>query len=854
MYRNIYYSPRDSVCHLFTWDEDGKRVVEKHPFQPFFYVETNADTVDALSIFNTKLKKKIFRNNYERNKSAQDGAIKRLYHNIQVEQQFLIEKYHETYDKPDFTKLPLRIQFLDIEVFSPDEFPEAKDAKHPINLITIHDNLTEKFFTWGCKPYTPKKDNVVYTLCTSEIDLLNKFVEFFEAGNYPDILSGWNTDFFDFPYVINRIRNLLGDETAKRLSPVKSMWCREGIFVKGQQLDKWYLHGMALMDYLEVYKGFSRKLLESYSLNFVAEHELGEGKLAINATNLAALAEKDWENFVDYNIQDAELLVKMENKLQLFRIIRMLAYKGLTSFEAALGKVSIVTGCVALEARKHGMVIPTFVEGPTRNPIEGGFVREPERGLKTSIVSYDANSLYPNTIITLNISPETKVGKIISKDDDSVTILLSSNKEFKISKEKFVQFVQAEKLAISRANVLYTQKTKGIVPSLIDGLYSERVHNRKQYIDHKKHLAKLDPNTDEYKTTKARMDRADTIQYVIKILLNSIYGVFANKFSPICDSDHAGSITLTGQAVVKQASEIVDQYAREKCNFTGKTLTIYNDTDSTYIGVQPLLDSLNLPLVKDGKIAPETVKFIDEELGVYLNAEIKKWAANKLNSVDPRYFFKREAISDVGVFLEKKRYIMHVLNDEGADVNKFKYVGVEIARSTTPKKAKELIKKVIENSILGQDQNKANNIYRDVYNSFKALSIDDIAIRGGLSDIEKHEIRADGFKIAKGTPNHVKGAIWYNQLLKHRGIDSKYESIGSGGKIKKVYIAPNKYNIDTLCYTGTFPSELNDFEVDYEEMFNTIIEPPVKAVYTALNWQLPQVNNQAQTDLFDLFS
>jgi DNA polymerase elongation subunit (family B) len=854
VYRNLYYSPKDSVCHLFTWDENGNRVVKKHPYQPYFYVETNADNVDAVSIFNTKLKKKIFRNNYERNKAAQDGAIKRLYHNIQVEQQFLIETYSEAYDKPEFTKYPLRINFLDIEVHSPDEFPEAKDAKHPINLISIYDNQTNKFYTWGERPYTPKRDNVVYTECTSEVDMLNKLIEHFEAGNYPDILSGWNTDFFDFPYLINRINNLLGEDTAKRLSPVKSMWCREGIFVKGQQLDKWYIHGIALMDYLEVYRGFARGLLESYSLNFVAEHELGEGKLAINATNLAALADKDWDNFVDYNIQDVDLLVRMENKLQFFRIIRMLAYKGLTSFEAALGKVSIVTGCVALEAKKHGMVIPTFVEGPTREAIEGGFVREPERGLQKAVVSYDANSLYPNTIITLNISPETKVGKIIAKDDENVTVLLSTNKEFKVSKEKFIQFVNNEKLAISRANVLYTQKTKGIVPSLIDGLYNERVYNRNQYVEYKKQLAKLTADTDEYKETKAKMERADTIQYVIKILLNSIYGVFANKFSPICDSDHAGSITLTGQAVVKQASEIIDQYAKEKFNHTGKSLTIYNDTDSTHVTVSPMLQQLGLELLKGEKISPDTLKFIDNELGVYLNDEIKKWAAVKLNSVDPRYFFKRESICDVAVYLEKKRYIMHVLNDEGADVKKFKYVGVEIARSTTPKKAKELIKQVIENSLLGQDQNRANSIYREVYDKFKKLSTDDIAIRGGLSDIEKHEVRADGFKIAKGTPNHVKGAIWYNQLLKHRGLESKYERITSGGKVKKIYIAPNKYNIDTLCYTGIYPVELHDFEVDYEEMFDTIIKPPVQAVYTALNWQLPQVNNEAQTDLFDLFS
>jgi DNA polymerase elongation subunit (family B) len=694
----------------------------------------------------------------------------------------------------------------------------------------------------------------VYTLCTSEANLLERVIEYFELGNFPDILTGWNTDFFDFQYLINRIINILGEETVKRLSPVKSLWCREGIFVKGQQLDKWYIHGIALMDYLEIYRTFARNLLESYSLNFVAEHELGEGKLAINTTNLAALADTDWSKFVDYNIQDVDLLVRMENKLQFFKIIRMLAYKGLTSFESALGKVSIVTGCVALEAYKHNMVIPTFVEGPTREEIKGGFVRDPERGLQKSIVSYDANSLYPNTIITLNISPETKIGKIIGKDDKNVTILLTSNKEYTISNEKFIQFVGTEKIAISKANVLYSQKKKGIVPSLIDSLYNERVSNRKQFVEYKKQLTKLTPNTDEYKECKAKMERADSIQHVIKILLNSIYGVFANKFSPICDSDHAGSITLTGQAVVKQASEIIDQYAKEKFNYTGKSLTIYNDTDSTHVTIDPILTALGLNIYNKNKINSEGLKFIDEELGTYLNNGIKDWAIKSLNSVDPRYFFKRESICDVGVYLEKKRYIIHVLNDEGADVSKFKYVGVEIARSTTPKKAKELIKKVIEDSLLGQNQNNANNIYREVYNVFKKLSTDDIAIRGGLSDIEKYETKSEGFKIAKGTPNHVKGALWYNQLLKHRKLDVKYEKIISGGKVKKIYISPNKYNIDTLCYTGTFPSELNDFEVDYEEMFNTIIKPPVEAVYTALGWHLPHVNNEAQTDLVDLFS
>ena len=157
MYRNVYYNSRESIAYLFTWDNNGNRVVKKEIYSPYFYVETNQDKYDAISIFNTKLKKKIFRNSFERNKAAQDGAVKRLYHNIQVEQQFLIEKYKDDYEKPEFSANPLKVCFLDIEVYSPDEFPEAKDAKHPINLITIYDNLSETFYTWGCKPYTPSR-------------------------------------------------------------------------------------------------------------------------------------------------------------------------------------------------------------------------------------------------------------------------------------------------------------------------------------------------------------------------------------------------------------------------------------------------------------------------------------------------------------------------------------------------------------------------------------------------------------------------------------------------------------------------------------------------------------------------
>jgi hypothetical protein len=306
--------------------------------------------------------------------------------------------------------------------------------------------------------------------------------------------------------------------------------------------------------------------------------------------------------------------------------------------------------------------------------------------------------------------------------------------------------------------------------------------------------------------------------------------------------------------VVKQSSEILDRYAKEKYGIE-KSLTVYGDTDSTHITIQPIVDKLKLKLVENNKVTPEGLNLIDKEMGNYLNNEIKVWAAKELRSIDPRYYFKRESICDIGVYLEKKRYIIHVLNDEGADVSKFKYVGVELARSTTPKKAKELIKLVIESSLLAQDQIKANTLYKQAYDKFKILPVDDVAIRGGLSDLEKYDQKCQyPFKIAKGTPNHVKGAIYYNHLLKKLNLETKYEKVTSGGKVKKIYIAPNKYQIDTLSYTGTFPEEFSEFQVDYTEMFDTLIKPPILAVYSAIGWRLPDVVNESETDLFSLFS
>jgi len=849
MYRNVNYNPFNESIFLRTWSIDGQRIDTEIPFRPFLYVEKEGAT-DATSIFKTSLLKKVFKNSLERRKFVEKTANSRLFYNLAPEQQFLIEMFKEQNNDPSFSQFPLKTFLLDIEVDTTHDssFPTPEKAAVPINLITVYDTLQKKTFTWGLeKEYETELKHCKYFKCSSERDLILSFVEFWKS-DYPDIASGWNSSGFDFPYIINRFAKLFGDDFVNQLSPLGSVRGRKVFTDMGKEMTVWSIAGVSLIDYMDLYKTFSPGERESFSLNFISELELGEGKIAHNAVSLGELAHKDWKLFVDYNIQDVHLLVRLEEKLKFLEIARMLSYKGCTNFEAALGKVAIVTGAVAIQASRQGFIIPTFPNNQERESYEGGFVRDPEKGLQKSIVSFDVNSLYPNTIITLNISPETKIGKVIEGEfgvTPEVTIRLIDGKIHKISSSKLAKFLTEEKISLSKAGVLYSQKSKGVIPNLIDQIYKERV-------DTKEKLKELKKTNKKDKETLLKTTYFDTLQYTYKILLNSIYGTFANKHSSLMDIDNAMSITMTGQNVAKAGGNILDSYVSSKYGISN-SITKYGDTDSVYISIQPILHALDLKLTDDdGKISPKIHEIVNE-LDSHVNSEILNWARKELFSIDPRYVFKREVISDVGIFLQKKRYILHVLDEEGVATDKFKYTGIELVRSTTPKKVKAFIESIIKTSLLTEDFKKTNEVYRKSYEEFKKLDPNDIAARTSINNLEKYSVNASLYKYEKGTPSHVKGAIAYNLLLKEFKLEDKLEAIATGQKVKKLYCAKNRYGLDAIAYVSVLPSEFG-LKVDWDKMFSKLVTQPTERLYSAIGWTLPEIGKEVQTDLFDLLS
>jgi len=855
-YRNIYYDIKKSEVHLWTWDKDGNRVKAITTYEPFLYIE-DKDAADAKSIFGSNLKKIKFKGEFERLKYIKQSPIKRLFYNLKVDQQFLLSTFKDEIDKPGFGNQPLKIFYIDIETYATDHFSTPTDASDPINLITVYDSLSEKFHTWGCKNYSTLEEDVVYHKCTDEKDLLRSFVKFWRKDP-PDIVTGWNIHGYDIPYIMNRLTKIFDDEYNKKLSPVNQIFLRENASINklGRAIDRWYLSGVSILDYMELYEALCGGKRESWSLNYISEYELGESKIAIGSTSLSSLADTDWMKFVDYNIQDVRLIINLEKKLKYINLVRNLSYRGFIPFEKSMGKVAMITGAVAHQALKMGTIIPTFNIKHVKTEFAGGFVKEPEKGLYEDVVTYDANSLYPNTIITLNISTETKIGKITDRTDKETTILTVQGNTVTKSNEDFEKIVQSQQLAITKSNVLYTQKFKGVIPTLIDKLYKERVLAKNKMLEAKKKLKNAKTQEEKNKLEEEANDN-DTLSNVYKVFLNSIYGAFSNIYFPLFDIDHAESVTLTGQAAVKQGPDIVYEYAKSQ-GFTGskKDILIYQDTDSEFFSFKDILKIKGISLLKDGEITKEAYDAI-AEYGDVLNNGINEWAKKEFRSIDPRYVFKREKICDVALLQAKKFYILHILDKEGVKTNEFEYKGMEVAKATLSKEVKELLKDVLESALISKDRRIATNIFQKGYDKFCDMSPEVIAIRKKVNNYEKWDslYDDDDKEFGSGTPGHVRSAMNFNNALKKLNVDDKYPEISSGTKIKFFYCKKNIYDYETIGFIDYYPKELLDvIKPDYKFMFNKTVVPVLERIFKIIGWPVPTVGCEEVTDLIQLFS
>ena len=706
-----------------------------------------------------------------------------------------------------YSRSSVDVASIDIETSYGDGFPEVDNPVNEILTIAYKSSKDDTYRVWGLKPYDPEKSElngikIDYRQYTAESSMLEAFIKFWSnAENVPDIITGWNTRFFDIPYMISRMAFLLGEEKVKDLSPWRKIDRRE-IIIKGRKQVTFDIVGIRHLDYMELFKKFAYTYgnQESYSLNHISSVVLGEKKLDYSEVGtLRDLYDADFQMFVDYNIKDVELIERMEDKLGLITLVLTMAYLGGVNYTDTLGTTAIWDSIIFRRlARSRIAVLPSKKSESTSYP--GGYVKAPHVGMHDWVMSFDLNSLYPNLIVQYNMSPET----LIEGEGDG---------------------------AVASNGAKFSKDKKGIVPEIVEELYSKRVEIKKEMLQAKAKLETISKDDKhEYQQTVSQVARLETLQTAIKILLNSLYGAMGNKYFRYFDLRIASGITLTGQEVIKHAEKSVNDFLD---NFVGKKKdrVIAMDTDSVYIGVKDVIDKFN-------PVNP--VSFLNEFGEKALEPMLAKafdQFAKDTNAYSNRMVMKREAIADRGIWVAKKRYILNVHNNEGVQYAqpKIKTMGIEAVKSSTPQVCREAMNEMFKIIVTG-DEEKTQKAIATFKDHFKTLPPDSVAFPRGVTDIKKWSSKGTIYK--KGTPIHVRGALLYNNILKSKGLNRKYEIIQNGDKIKFLYmLMPNTIRENVMAFPDFLPEELElNKYIDYNMQFEKTFLDPIDIILNAIGW------------------
>jgi DNA polymerase elongation subunit (family B) len=714
---------------------------------------------------------------------------------------------------------------IDIEVSIDSGFPRVETALNEITAITISRNGKKTVF--GCGEYTAHQDNINYIKCADEAELLETFLEVWNTEDYsPDVLTGWNIEFFDVPYLVNRIKNVLGDDYAKKLSPWQILDEYE-VEIRGKQNKGYTPVGINVLDYLNLYKKFTYTQQESYRLDHIANVELGERKLDYSEyTGLQDMYNSNFQKYIEYNIRDVELIEKLEQKMKLIELVYALAYDAKVNYDDTLASVKQWDVIVHNYLRNKNIVIPQFEKNKNSKSLVGGHVKEPKIGISKWVVSFDLNSLYPHLIMQYNISPETFITKL--KQTHTIEEILNGKLK------DYQDYLQKMNCTIAANLCVYSKEKQGFLPALMQKMYNDRVVYKKQMIEVKKEFEKTKDNS-----LLMEIARLNNMQMAKKIQLNSAYGALGNQYFRWYDINHAEAITMSGQLSIRWIEGKLNEYLNNLFKTKDKDYVIASDTDSVYITLDKLIKEV-LPNETDDK---KIVKFIDnvcnKKLEPYIDKSYQE-LANYMHAAQQKMIMKREAIANKGIWKAKKMYILNVWDQEGVlyDSPKLKMMGIEAVRSSTPSSCRDNIKKSLE-IIMNKDEAALHKFIEEFRKEFKQMDFEDVAFPRGVTDIEKWS-KSSNALYDKGTPIHVKGAIIFNDLVRRKHLTNKYQNIASGEKVKFCYIKkPNPYNISVISCPSGLPKELAlDNFIDYDTQFEKAYLEPIKAIITTIGWHV----------------
>ena len=806
--------------------ENGKNVMFKEEYNPTLFVpskkETKYKTLDGESV--EPIQPGLVRDcrDFFKKYEGVDGF--KIYGNDRYIYQYISDKYPEDEIKFDINKI--KLVTLDIEVASEAGFPDVESCSEEILAITIQDYTTKKIITWGIKPFKHNRDDLTYHYCPSEYELLNHFINYWMV-DVPDVITGWNIQLYDIPYICKRLNRVLGEKLMKRFSP----WglVSEGeVFINGRKHTTFDVGGVTQLDYLDLYKKFTYKAQESYRLDYIAEVELGQKKLDHSEFDtFKDFYTKGWQKFIEYNIIDVELVDRLEDKMKLIELALTMAYDAKVNYADVFYQVRMWDNIIYNYLKKRDIVIPPKEKSDKDSKYAGAYVKEPIPGKYDWVVSFDLNSLYPHLIMQYNISPET----LLDERHPTATVDRILNQE--------INFELYKDYAVCANGAMFRKDIRGFLPELMEKMYKDRVVFKKKMIEAKKQYEKT-PTKDLEK----EIARCNNIQMAKKISLNSAYGAIGNQYFRYYKLENAEAITLSGQVSIRWIENRMNSYLNKLLKTENVDYVIASDTDSIYLNMGPVVQAV---FKGREKTTQDIVSFLDKicqvELEKYIEGSYQE-LANYVNAYDQKMQMKRENIADRGIWTAKKRYILNVWDSEGVryEEPKLKMMGIEAVKSSTPAPCRKMIKDALKLMMSGTEDDVIDFIDK-CRGDFKKLPPEQVSFPRSASDVEKYKSSSQIY--IKGTPIHVRGALLFNYYIKQNKLTNKYSLIQNGEKIKFVYLKkPNSIHENVISFIQDFPRELGiDKYVDYELQFEKAFLEPLKIILDAIGWNVEKTAN-----------
>jgi DNA polymerase elongation subunit (family B) len=875
MFVDAYHDKNKEIVHVVE-RVDGERILREYPARYMFYYPDSKGKYSDIA--GNRVSRVMVNNAKSFDKERRVYAHRRLCESDYRPLNRCLEENYKGQEAPN-----LHVAFVDIEsAFDKVKgFADPSDPFNPITAITTHLGWLDRTVTLTVKPAGMSQEQAETIvgrfedtiLCRDDAEMLDMWLDLIADA---DILSGWNSEGYDIPYITNRISRVLAKEHTRRMCLWDQFPKRREFEKYGKTLETFDTIGRVHLDYLELYRKYNYHEMHTYRLDFIGEYEIGEKKIPYEGT-LDQLYNNDYEKFIAYNRQDVILLKKLDAKLKFIDLTNLIAHANTVGLRATLGAVAVTDQALINESHDRGLVVPDRQRLDQENDFAaaGAYVAVPKKGMHEWIGSMDINSLYPSVIRALNMSPEAIIGQVRqSRTLEGIRAMVEANRpvsdywEGRFACEEYESvmardpgqteivdwsdgtstemsaaeiydfiFHGGQPLMISGNGTIFSYAEKGIIPGLLERWYAERKELQKKAKEAK---------------TPEEFEYWDKRQLVKKINLNSAYGALLNVGSRFFDMRLGQSTTLTGRLIARHMAGAVNEMFTGIKDHKGDAI-IYGDTDSVYFSAYPLFRDK----IASGEIdwSRDQVIQIYDTVAEQVNATFAAFMTEACNcpaNLGEIIKAGREVVASKGIYMTKKRYAVLIFDKEGKrkDVNgspgEIKAMGLDLKRADTPEFMQRFLEEILLMTLEGKDQHEVMERVKDFRTEFGNRPGWEKGTPKRINNLTQHT--AVYRKTGKCKVGHALAAIHWNRL-REAFSDNRSMEITDGQKAIVCKLRSNPLQITSIAYPI---DELYLPEWFKEAMEETIIDSKVENLLGVLDWDLNLSKDRGFVDdLFD---